>query len=201
MQRSRHHVNPCLLSVLLINRAICLTEMNRAAVALADILHLSALPADAQGCGSTAAHFETLAMVLIDLADFKAINDTHGHPAGDTLLAAFGQMLAARARKSDTACRYGGEEFCLLLPRTTAAAARRLTQALLRLWREQVFSFGATPLPAQSFSAGVADSLQYPVSPALLLQAADDQLLATQRAGRQRVLAADGLPPQSLAPA
>ncbi len=131
---------------------------------------------------------QPLAVVLIDLDHFKAVNDSHGHPAGDTLLAAFGQMLATQRRKSDTACRYGGEEFCLLLPRTSAAVAQRLARALLRRWREQVFSPNGHTLAPQSFSAGVADSLQCAGPPALLLKAADDQLLAAKRAGRNRVL-------------
>ncbi len=142
---------------------------------------------------------QPLAVVLIDLDHFKAVNDTHGHPAGDTLLAAFGQLLAARRRKSDIACRYGGEEFCLLLPRTSAASAQRLARALLRAWREQVFSFDGQPLAPQSFSAGVADSLQCPGSPALLLKAGDDQLLAAKRSGRNRVVGAVAVTDQPVA--
>ncbi len=138
---------------------------------------------------------QPLAVVIIDLDHFKSVNDTYGHPAGDTLLAAFGQLLTERARRSDTACRYGGEEFCLLLPRTTAVAARRLIQALLRRWREQRFSFDGQQLPPQSFSAGVADSVCCPGSPALLLKAADDRLLAAKRNGRNRVLVDEGAPP------
>jgi len=132
---------------------------------------------------------QPLAVVIIDLDHFKAVNDRHGHPAGDTLLAAFGELLATQRRKSDTACRYGGEEFCLLLPRTSAETARRLVQALLRRWCKQVFSFAGQTLPPQSFSAGVADSLGCPGPPARLLKAADDRLLAAKRAGRNRVLA------------
>jgi diguanylate cyclase (GGDEF)-like protein len=144
---------------------------------------LPALVAAAQRQG------QPLAVVIIDLDHFKSVNDDHGHAAGDQLLAAFGRMLSARARKSDTACRYGGEEFCLLLPRTDAAAARRLAQALLRRWRSQVFVIEGRALGAQSFSAGVADTLCCPGSPAQLLKAADDELLAAKRGGRSRVLA------------
>ena len=62
-----------------------------------------------------------LAAVIIDLDHFKSVNDHHGHLAGDLLLARFGKLLAADTRKSDIVCRYGGEEFCLLMPRTDAA--------------------------------------------------------------------------------
>lgn len=130
---------------------------------------------------------QTLALVLIDLDHFKAVNDTHGHAAGDRLLAAFGALLAGQTRRSDVACRYGGEEFCLLMPRTDATGARRKTQALLRRWRNLVFDLGGVLLQGQTFSAGVADTTLAPDSPDALLKAADDQLLAAKRAGRNRV--------------
>lgn len=130
---------------------------------------------------------QTLALVIIDLDHFKAVNDTHGHAAGDRLLAAFGALLAGQTRRSDVACRYGGEEFCLLMPRTDAAGARRKVQALLRRWRNLVFDLGGVLLQGQTFSAGVADTTLAPDSPDALLKAADDQLLAAKRAGRNRV--------------
>jgi diguanylate cyclase (GGDEF)-like protein len=133
---------------------------------------------------------QTLALVIIDLDRFKAVNDRYGHGAGDRLLAAFGELLAAQLRRSDVACRYGGEEFCLLMPRTDAAGARRKAQALLRRWRALVFDLDGTTLQRQSFSAGVADTVLAPDSPDALLKAADDELLAAKRAGRNRVGAA-----------
>lgn len=140
-----------------------------------------------------------LALVLIDLDHFKAVNDRYGHPAGDTLLAAFGRLLAQSLRKSDLACRYGGEEFCLLLPRSTAAAGRRKVQALLRRWRQAAFDLGtgkAQPrLQGQSFSAGVADSSDLLASPEALLAAADQALLAAKQTGRNRVLLAPATDP------
>lgn len=133
---------------------------------------------------------QTLALVIIDLDHFKSVNDQHGHAAGDRLLAAFGELLAGQVRRSDVACRYGGEEFCLLMPRTDAAGARRKAQALLRRWRAQSFDLGGVTLPGQSFSAGIADTSLAPASPDALLKAADDQLLAAKRAGRNRVVSA-----------
>ena len=102
---------------------------------------------------------QPLSVVIIDLDHFKTVNDQLGHAAGDRLLAAFGELLGTHNRKSDVACRYGGEEFCLLMPRTAAAAARRKTLALLKQWSAQCDG-DAQKLPgARSFSAGVADSL------------------------------------------
>lgn len=134
---------------------------------------------------------QPLSVVIIDLDHFKTVNDELGHAAGDRLLSAFGALLGAHNRKSDVACRYGGEEFCLLMPRTSAAAARRKTLALLKEWSVQCEG-GAQPLPgARSFSAGIADSLVAPGEVTALLKAADDMLLLAKRRGRNRVLMHD----------
>jgi len=133
---------------------------------------------------------QPLALVIIDLDHFKSVNDRHGHGAGDELLAAFGRLLADNSRKSDVACRYGGEEFCLLMPRTDAPAARRKVMALLRRWRGESFAFGRARLEGLSFSAGVADSQRCRGGVGALLKAADDELLTAKREGRNRVRAA-----------
>ena len=131
---------------------------------------------------------QPLSVVIIDLDHFKTVNDQLGHAAGDRLLAAFGELLDTHCRKSDVACRYGGEEFCLLMPRTAAAAARRKTLVLLKQWSLQC-ELNAHPLPgARSFSAGVADSLIAPGPASALIKAADDSLLQAKRQGRSRVL-------------
>jgi diguanylate cyclase (GGDEF)-like protein len=132
---------------------------------------------------------QALAVAIIDLDHFKAVNDRYGHGAGDTLLAAFGRLLAAHCRKSDVACRYGGEEFCLLLPRTDAATAQRKVSHLLALWQQQRFEIEGDSLTGLSFSAGISDSIRAPLSPHMLLQAADQQLLVAKQHGRSRVLA------------
>jgi diguanylate cyclase (GGDEF)-like protein len=135
---------------------------------------------------------QPLSVVIIDLDHFKAVNDVLGHAAGDRQLAAFGELLRTHSRKSDVACRYGGEEFCLLMPRTAAAAARRKTLLLLKQWTAQRDG-DAPPLPgARSFSAGIADSLGAPGTVSVLLKAADDMLLQAKRLGRNRVLLHDG---------
>ena len=128
-----------------------------------------------------------LAAVIIDLDHFKRVNDEHGHDAGDRLLAGFGRLLAGSLRKSDVACRYGGEEFCVLMPDTDAAGARRKVAALLRRWRVESLLQGAAAGGGTSFSAGVADTRQTSVSWQALLKAADEQLLAAKREGRNRV--------------
>ncbi|MCK6430950.1 MAG: GGDEF domain-containing protein, partial [Burkholderiaceae bacterium] len=115
----------------------------------------------------------------------------HGHGAGDRLLAAFGRLLARRIRRSDVACRYGGEEFCLLMPHTDADAAADKLRALLKQWRAFVLAVEGDDGPTIkgcTFSAGVADTRRAPDSIEALLKAADDSVLEAKRLGRDRVV-------------
>jgi diguanylate cyclase (GGDEF)-like protein len=131
---------------------------------------------------------QPLALAVIDLDRFKAINDRHGHGAGDAVLQAFGRLVARRLRKSDVACRWGGEEFCLLLPRTGAQAARRKLEALQREWRAQRFEFDGTELGGLTFSAGVADTAGVAGTAQRLVDVADACVLDAKRAGRQQII-------------
>jgi diguanylate cyclase (GGDEF)-like protein len=134
-------------------------------------------------------HGQALTVAILDLDHFKAINDTHGHAAGDLLLAAFGRLLGEGCRQSDVACRYGGEEFCLLMPGTSAAEAQHKIDALLAQWRGQSFVVEGQTLGGLTFSGGVADSMQVLGPAEALLRAADNALLRAKRGGRARVLA------------
>jgi diguanylate cyclase (GGDEF)-like protein len=129
---------------------------------------------------------EPLAVVVIDLDHFKAVNDRHGHATGDRLLQGFGALVRRSLRRSDIACRYGGEEFCLLLPKTGAHAARRKVDALRRQWRELRFEVDGRLLTGNSFSAGIADSVTAEHSADALLKAADDCALDAKRRGRNQ---------------
>jgi diguanylate cyclase (GGDEF)-like protein len=133
-------------------------------------------------------HGEPLALAVIDLDHFKDVNDRYGHAAGDRVLAAFGELLRTRLRRSDIACRYGGEEFCVLMPRTTAAAAQAKLEVLLKVWRAARFEFGAGVLIGASFSVGIADTHGTPGGSEALLSAADDCALLAKRQGRGRVM-------------
>ena len=128
-----------------------------------------------------------MALVIIDLDHFKRVNDQHGHATGDQLLADFGELLVRHGRRSDVACRYGGEEFCLLMPRTNADGARRKVESLLKRWRAHSLRAGDVTLSGLSFSAGIADTGTARQSPDALLKAADDELLHAKRNGRNRV--------------
>jgi diguanylate cyclase (GGDEF)-like protein len=132
-----------------------------------------------------------LSAVIIDLDYFKLVNDERGHDAGDRLLAAFGRLLVASLRKSDVACRWGGEEFCVLMPETDAAGARRKAGALLKRWRVESLMHGAIGEAGTSFSAGVADSTRISGGCQALLKRADHELLLAKREGRNRVRVAE----------
>ena len=132
-----------------------------------------------------------LAVAIIDLDRFKTVNDEFGHLVGDTVLKSFAQLLLAHLRKSDVVCRYGGEEFCVLMPRTTTAQGRRKIDALLKEWRAVRLHADGKVLGQQTFSAGVAQSLAAGLGDELadaLLKRADDCALLAKRAGRNRVL-------------
>src|SRR6266545_3606442 len=129
-----------------------------------------------------------VAVILIDLDHFKRINDSLGHEAGDIVLAAIGDLLKGKVRGGDIACRYGGEEFALVLPATGGDAAERraedirLAIAGLRLSHAEkrlgkiTASFGIALFPD---NAGDTDSI---------LRVADVALYAAKGAGRNRVI-------------
>jgi diguanylate cyclase (GGDEF)-like protein len=91
-------------------------------------------------------------------------------------------------RRSDIACRYGGEEFCVLMPRTTAAAAQAKLEQILRAWRAMRFDLGGKVLTGASFSVGIAESTTTLGNAETLLNAADHCALLAKRKGRGRVM-------------
>jgi diguanylate cyclase (GGDEF)-like protein len=124
-----------------------------------------------------------LAVIVFDLDRFKSINDSHGHPVGDSVIQAFAHAAAERLRASDFVARLGGEEFAALLPDTDGARAGLVALQINRAFEAAV---AALPHPglAGTASAGVAD-----LSPALptlddLLQAADRALYEAKAIGR-----------------
>jgi diguanylate cyclase (GGDEF)-like protein len=131
-----------------------------------------------------------LAVVMIDLDHFKRMNDTYGHDAGDIVLRAVGQVLREGVRRSDVACRYGGEELVLVLPECDAAAAMRSAETIRTAIAALELHHGDTLLPDVTASFGIAvwpaDGDDSPT----LLQAADRALYAAKHAGRNRVCTA-----------
>jgi len=103
-----------------------------------------------------ASRYDTpLSVVFLDIDDFKKLNDTLGHPAGDRVLAEFATLVAGGARANDVAARYGGEEFSIILPHTDAVMAERVAERIRRAVAEFVFIEEEHPTRI-TVSAGVA---------------------------------------------
>jgi two-component system, cell cycle response regulator len=142
-------------------------------------------------------HGTALSLIMCDLDRFKLLNDTYGHPFGDQVLEQFAHMLA-ESRTGDIACRYGGEEFALILPQTPAEDAMIVAQRVRDRIRVHRFSEGQELQVTASF--GVTDLRRcLEASPKSMVTLADDALYAAKQHGRDRVeLAADPGHPQRL---
>jgi len=134
-----------------------------------------------------------LALVMLDLDDFKAINDLHGHAVGDAVLERIAATLAGITRDSDLVARYGGEEFAILAPETDADAALALAEKA----RMAVAAMRFEPsLGAASFSVTVSAGVAlYRGDRRSFFLDADRALYAAKRAGKDCVVAAPELPP------
>lgn len=128
----------------------------------------------------------TLAAIMLDVDFFKRFNDNYGHEAGDVVLAAIGRLLGKNIRASDVACRYGGEEFTILLPDTDAAQAAERAELIRRAAHEMVLEYDKK-LPAVTLSLGVAEFPLHGETGATLLAAADAALYRAKENGRDRV--------------
>lgn len=135
---------------------------------------------------------EEFSLLILDIDHFKRINDRLGHAAGDAVLAAVAQTLQSHAREVDRVARFGGEEFCVLLPRTAhegaVQAAERLRSAINHItipWNDEVISV--------TVSTGLATAVHASESPEDLMQRADQALYEAKSSGRNRVVVAPGI--------
>jgi two-component system cell cycle response regulator len=130
-----------------------------------------------------------LATLVIDIDYFKAINDTHGHDAGDDVLRDFALRLKRSIRGIDLACRYGGEEFVIVMPETDMAVAAMVAERLRRRIAAEPFAIqqGARTIPV-TVSVGIAALRGPDDTAANLLKRADQALYRAKRDGRNRVV-------------
>jgi diguanylate cyclase len=127
-----------------------------------------------------------ISAMMVDIDHFKRINDTHGHPVGDEVLKAVAGVLTQSLRAGDIACRYGGEEFLLLLPGMPLAVAKARAQDICH--QVGALRLSAEGVALQVFvSVGVAEAPQNATDAASLIRQADAALYRAKDMGRNRV--------------
>jgi len=129
-----------------------------------------------------------LSLIVIDIDHFKKVNDNYGHLAGDQCLVWIGGKIKdALGRVTDLGCRYGGEEFCLILPETDTKGAMTLAEALRHSIASEIFSFEGIDIP-MTVSCGVSTYWQQPeITPEHIFTAADQALYSAKDNGRNQV--------------
>lgn len=130
---------------------------------------------------------QPLSIAMADLDDFKLVNDACGHPFGDEVLKTVAQIFGEGTRAGDVVCRYGGEEFCLVFPNSTADDAVKRMEGLLDKLRSTSVRLGDTERAGITFSAGVAGFPERGATPEALIEAADAWLYDAKRKGRARI--------------
>jgi two-component system cell cycle response regulator len=129
-----------------------------------------------------------LSILAVDVDFFKAINDTHGHDAGDKVLQELAQRIKECTRSIDLCCRTGGEEFILVLPTTEKTAAMTIAERLRKYVAARVFAAGPKAGIPVTISIGVASLAENADTFEKLLKRADEALYAAKREGRNRVV-------------
>lgn len=139
---------------------------------------------------TAARHARPLSLAVLDLDHFKSINDTFGHPAGDAVIEGFARLITASARSSDIACRYGGEEFCLIMPETAPEDAATLCERIRERLGQRAWP--RHPERRVTASVGIAGaSGASAVDAAGWIERADQALYTAKREGRDRVVVTD----------
>ena len=133
----------------------------------------------------------TVGIIMLDLDHFKRFNDAYGHEAGDLLLRAVGDFLIANVRAEDIACRYGGEEFVVMLPEASLFMTRTRAEQLCKGVQSLGVNVRGELLRTVTASIGVAAFPEHGESVADLMRAADMALYAAKRQGRDRVVIAE----------
>lgn len=128
----------------------------------------------------------TVSLLMIDADHFKQINDRYGHQCGDAVLRHMGQILKRAVRATDLPCRYGGEEFLILLPETSSSGAAKVAETIRRELAATPVTCGAAAVSV-TISCGVATTAAGEVEPSGLIGRADAALYEAKSTGRNRV--------------
>jgi diguanylate cyclase len=130
------------------------------------------------------ANHSEVALVMLDLDDFKKVNDVHGHAVGDEVLAELGDLLRGMIRASDAVCRIGGEEFAIIAPASDLASARGLAERIAERVGETSFE-AAGPV---TVSVGLAMGPEHAANPRELIACAEVAMMAAKARGKRRVM-------------
>ncbi|MFH0810521.1 MAG: GGDEF domain-containing protein [Pseudomonadota bacterium] len=126
-------------------------------------------------------------LIMLDLDHFKLVNDNYGHEAGNTVLQEAAAVIKAGTRAMDIVCRYGGEEFAIILPSTTLEEGERIVERIRRALKRRKILYRETPIRV-TISAGAA-CLRYldPLTQVQFIELADAALYQAKHAGRDQV--------------
>ncbi|MCG3115016.1 MAG: GGDEF domain-containing protein [Candidatus Manganitrophus sp. SA1] len=133
---------------------------------------------------------QPIGVVMIDIDHFKKYNDTYGHEAGDAVLSELGRFLERNLRGGDTPCRYGGEEFTVLLPGASIENVRLKAERLREEIKQLNVQHRGRSVGAITLSLGLACFPDHGSTGEALLRAADQALYQAKAAGRDRVMSA-----------
>ncbi|HEV2423349.1 MAG TPA: diguanylate cyclase [Terriglobia bacterium] len=135
-----------------------------------------------------------LSVLMLDLDHFKNFNDLHGHAAGDAVLKEVGMLLDSHTRREDVVCRYGGEEFVLILPGAPLSVSLRRADDLRQAVRECSPEWQGKALGSLTVSTGIACCPEHGTTPEELLGAADQAMYRAKREGRDCVVVYEAVP-------
>jgi diguanylate cyclase (GGDEF)-like protein len=141
-------------------------------------------------CSRSCRSLRPFVLMAVDLDGFKAINDHHGHQAGDACLKSFTAAALGRLRGTDLLARTGGDEFCIILPETELEQAEHIARSLIEAARSVAISWNGTPLKITASLGFVEWSMRVGADSSALLVVADEALYVAKRAGRDRFAAA-----------
>jgi two-component system, cell cycle response regulator len=128
-----------------------------------------------------------LSLIMFDIDEFKKINDTFGHLAGDHVLKQLAAVIRSRIRREDILSRYGGEEFAIILPEIDNYNAMQFAEKIRNLVEMAAFRFEDADIPV-TISIGVASMQQEVHEPSEFIRIVDERLYAAKSAGRNRVV-------------
>lgn len=131
-----------------------------------------------------------LGLIMMDVDDFKRFNDVHGHAMGDAILREVGKLLLGHVRGEDIPCRYGGDEFIIILPDASQPATYERAEYFCEYARQPHFKFEGQTLDAVTLSMGVAVFPEHGSTSDAILRSADSALYRAKHAGRGQVVVA-----------